>query len=101
MRSAAVSTLAALAVVVSGCGGSGLASEPASRLSEPASILAYVWEGKPTLVKVDAVTLEPTGRALAVEHFHLCGRVAATVRSALDTESPPAHHRTCTTGVVL
>ena len=25
---------------------------------------------------------------LAVEHFHLGGRVAATVRSALDTESP-------------
>jgi hypothetical protein len=35
-----------------------------------------------------------------LEHFHLGGRVAATVRSALDTESPPAHHRNCTTGVV-
>ena len=32
--------------------------------------------------------------------LRLGGRVAATVRSALDTESPPAHHRNCTTGVV-
>ena len=37
--------------------------------------------------------------ALAFEDFHLGGRVAATVRLALDPESPSAHHRNCTTGV--
>lgn len=38
--------------------------------------------------------------ALAFEDFHLGGRVAATVRLTLDPESPSAHHRNCTTGVV-
>jgi hypothetical protein len=62
VRGAALAASASLAVPGSGCGG--VASEPASRAPEHRSVLAYVWEGRPLLVRADAVTLERRGRAL-------------------------------------
>lgn len=57
MRSAALAVLAVLAAVAAGRGGDGLASESASPLPASASVLAYIWDGRPLLVRVDAVTL--------------------------------------------
>jgi len=61
MRSAA---LAAITVLAAGCGGDGVASESASGPPARASVLAYVWDGRPLLVRVDAVTLRARSRAL-------------------------------------
>jgi hypothetical protein len=65
MRSAALAVLAILAVLaVGGGGGAGVASESASPPPAGASVLAYVWDGRPLLVRVDALTLQARSRAL-------------------------------------
>src|SRR5919109_4974044 len=57
-----------------------------------------------TVPTISDASVPSYGRELAVGLFlepaDLGGRVAATVRPALDAESPSAHHRACTTGVV-
>jgi hypothetical protein len=64
MRQLALAFLAIVAALTApSCGGNGLAAEPASR-SGDASVLAYEWQGKPVLVRVDAETLETRSRAL-------------------------------------
>jgi hypothetical protein len=62
MRSAALAVLAVLAALA--VGGAGLASESASPPPANASVLAYIWDGRPLLVRVDAVTLQARSRAL-------------------------------------
>jgi len=65
MRSAALAVLVVLvALAARGDGRAGLASESASGPPQSASVLAYVWDGRPLLVRVDAVTLRARSRAL-------------------------------------
>jgi DNA-binding beta-propeller fold protein YncE len=64
MRQVALPVLAIFAALTAvSCGGDGSAPESALR-SGGASVLAYDWQGKPVLVRVDAVTLETRSRGL-------------------------------------
>jgi hypothetical protein len=64
MRSAAVAVLAALASIGSASGAPEVASDLGSRLPPRATVLAYVWDGRPLLVRVDAVTLRARSRTV-------------------------------------
>jgi hypothetical protein len=52
------------AVVALAADSSGLASRQSAQTAEQASVLAYVWQGRPLLVRVDPLTLQPRSRAL-------------------------------------
>jgi hypothetical protein len=52
------------AVVALAAGSSGLASRQPAQAAAQASVLAYVWEGRPLLMRLDPLTLRPRSRAL-------------------------------------
>jgi hypothetical protein len=62
IRWAPLAVIAAVVALAAGSGG--LASRQPAETADRASVLAYVWEGRPLLVRVDPLTLQPRGRAL-------------------------------------
>src|SRR5688572_23044088 len=62
IRWAPLAVIAAVVALAAGSGG--LASRQPAETANRGSVLAYVWEGGPLLVRVHPLTLQPRSRAL-------------------------------------